>query len=370
MRALAPLLCSLPLVLAACATTPADPIAALRPFYANYDAPRPQRPQGAEALATHAVITRLAFGSCMEETKAAPILNAVAASQADAFVLMGDNVYGDADSGDMTLPELRQAYADLAAHDDFARVNAAMPIWPLWDDHDYGMNDAGGNFSAKEYAEALFLDFWRIPAADPRRARPGVYAAEAYGPEGRTVRLVFVDTRFFRDPLTPGTEGRRYDPNDDPTVTMLGANQWAWLEAELAKPADLTVVVSSIQVIADGHGWEAWRTMPAERERLYALIRDAAPANVVLVSGDRHRAGLYRRDLGAGRVVHELTSSSLNLPVSAWGGEEEPGPNRLGPTYLDENFGLLDIDWDARTATLSVRDGEGASVLSETITLQ
>ncbi len=370
MRGVVLLFSSLPLVLGACAATPEDPIAALRPFYASYDAPRPQRSDGAPALAADAVITRLAFGSCMEETKEAPILGAVAASQADAFVFMGDNVYGDADAGDMTLPELRQAYADLAEHDDFARLNAAMPIWPVWDDHDYGMNDAGATFSAKEYAETLFLDFWRIPAGDARRARPGVYASRAYGPDGQTVRMIYVDTRYFRDPLTPGTDGRRYDPNEDPAITMLGSDQWAWLEEEIAKPADLTVLVSSIQIIADGHGWEAWRTMPAQRERLYALIRDAAAANVVLVSGDRHRAGLYRRDLGDGRVVHELTSSSLNLPVSAWGGEEEPGPNRLGPTYLEENFGLLDIDWDARTLTLSVRDQDGAAALSETIALQ
>ncbi len=350
--------------LAACAT-PQSPVEALRPFYAAYEGPLPQRPEGAPALARETTLTRLAFGSCMEETKAAPILASIAASEPQAFLFIGDNVYGDADSADMSLPELRQAYADLATHPDFQTLNAAAPIIPIWDDHDYGMNDAGARFSAKEFAERIFLDFWRIPEDDPRRARPGVHTALTHGPEGQTVRLILLDTRFFRDDLKPGTDGRRYDPDPDPRKSMLGAAQWDWLAEELAQPADLIILVSSIQIIADGHSWEAWATLPAERARLYALTDTLGLENVVFISGDRHRGGIYKRTRPEGLAPqYEMTASSLNLPVSAWGGQEEPGPNRLGPTYLEENFGVIDIDWERGVVTLSLRDRDGAAVLS------
>ena len=39
---------------------------------------------------------------------------------------------------------------------------------------------------------------------------------------------------------------------------MLGAAQWAWLRAQLLQPAELRLIVSSVQVLAEGHGWEGW----------------------------------------------------------------------------------------------------------------
>ncbi len=106
--------------------------------------------------------------------------------------------------------------------------------------------------------------------------------------------------------------------------------------------------------------------MPKERERLYETLAQRNGGQVVLVSGDRHRAGLYARPDLAGGPYPELSTSSLNL---AFGGEEEAGPHRLGSTYTGENFGVLRIDWDARTVVLEVRDAEGKVVRSHTVGL-
>jgi alkaline phosphatase D len=376
------------LILAACATStpaaqlsaanaPSSPAEALRAFYATQSLrDLPQRPIGAQSLKRDAVLTKIAFGSCMGQDDPAPALRAAAASGADLFVMLGDNVYGDAYSGNMELYELKDAYAALASNPDFQEINAAMPISPSWDDHDFGLNDAGADFSAKEYAETIFEHFWRVPQDDIRRARPGIHFAETYGVEGQTVQLIHLDTRFFRSPLKPtdqrGARGKeRYLPDADPAKTLLGDDQWAWLAEELAKPADVKILVSSIQIIADGHGWEAWRQLPAERERLYAMIDDIAPRNLILVSGDRHAAALYRKDgVGAG-PLHELTASSLNrsfrtdLPEA----EDEAGPFRLGARYFRENFGDIAIDWAGKKAVLTVRDNQGQAVQSVDVPL-
>ena len=104
-----------------------------------------------------------------------------------------------------------------------------------WDDHDYGQNDAGGDFPYKDEAKALFLEFWQVPEDDPRHARAGVYCARIFGPEGRRVQVILLDTRSFRSPLRPtdqpGAPGKEeYLPDPDPAKTMLGRAQWAWLE--------------------------------------------------------------------------------------------------------------------------------------------
>ena len=142
----------------------------------------------------------------------------------------------------------------------------------------------------------------RFPTMIPRRSYPGVYGAWMIGGEdGKRVQIIMLDTRFFRSELKksdePGAHGKeRYIPDPDPSKTMLGTDQWNWLEGELEKPADLRLLVSSIQVIADGHGWEGWKTLPAERDRLYALIEETNADNLIVLSGDRHSAALYRKD--------------------------------------------------------------------------
>jgi alkaline phosphatase D len=38
----------------------------------------------------------------------------------------------------------------------------------VWDDHDYGVNDGGGDFPAKEISRKAFLDFFNEPMASDR----------------------------------------------------------------------------------------------------------------------------------------------------------------------------------------------------------
>lgn len=304
----------------------------------------------------------------------------VAAEQPDLTLFIGDNVYGDVDSEDPALPELKAAYMRLAQSAPFARVRAAAPMLTVWDDHDFGMNDGDGDYQYKESAEALFEYVWAVPEGDPRRERPGVYGAWTFGDApGRRLQVIILDTRFFRSPLRPtderGARGReRYVPDPDPAKTMLGDAQWAWLEAELKKPADLRLLVSSVQVVADGHGWEAWKMLPAERERLYALINDSGAQGVVLLSGDRHSAGLYRKDGVNGYPLFEATSSSVNLPASRWrmqSGETyvEPGPNRIAGMFYEANYGVVDVDWETGTVAIAIRDETGAAALETAIDL-
>jgi len=121
-------------------------------------------------------------------------------------------------------------------------------------------------------------------------------------------------------------------------------------------PAELRLIVSSTQVLAEGHGWERWGNMPLERQKLLDTIRDSGAKGVVLLSGDRHVGALYRETPIGLYPLYEVTSSGLNMVF--WKAKE-PGPNRLGALYAAANFGAVDIDWPARKLTLALRDERG-----------
>lgn len=323
--------------------------------------------RGASAQA--AALTRIAFGSCAHQMKVQPIWDAIFAYRPELFVMLGDNVYGDNDlTGE--LDTLKSAYDFAKTLPPFQRLRAEIPHLAIWDDHDYGQNDGGANYRLKAESKQLFLDFWDIPAADPRRRRDGLYHSVTYGPEGRRVQVILLDTRYFRSPLKRATQrvagGGRYVPDDDPAKTMLGEAQWAWLETELRNPADLRVIASSVQVVADGHGWERWGNFPRERQRLYDLVARTKASGVVFISGDRHIGGLYAESAGTPYRLVDATSSGIN---QFWAGNDEPGPNRLGKTYDGPNFGTIAIDWAERALTVSIADVAGKPVRSVSLRL-
>ncbi len=303
-------------------------------------------------------VTTIAVGSCSNQAKKMPHWASIAAQDPELVILMGDNVYGDVDSGDPAVPELRAAYEKLGANPDFATLRDEVPILQTWDDHDYATSDGGAEWVLKEQAEAAFLEFWRVPVDDPRRTRPGVYFARTTGEPGRRVQIILLDTRTFRSPLLRSDDTsvrgkERYMPDPDVSKTILGDVQWAWLKRQLRQPADVRLLVSSIQVLAEDHGYECWNNLPSERARLIALLRDTG---AIILSGDRHSASFMREG-----SLTEFTSSALNLRSMIK--KHYQAPNMLGPAYKKPNFGTVEIDWSAGKATLSIRRSKSGDVV-------
>jgi len=207
-----------------------------------------------------APLSRIAFGSCADQVKPQPIWDAILAYQPELFIFAGDNVYGDFHTEDAT--HLKRAYAMAERIPGYSKLRNTVPHLAVWDDHDYGINDGGGDFPYKAVAKELFLKFWKVPADDIRRTREGIYDSRIIGPPGMRVQIILLDLRWFRSPLkasdhrgAPGKE--RYVPDPDPAKTMLGPVQWTWLSGELRKPAEIRLIVSSTQV----HVWLGVRTV-------------------------------------------------------------------------------------------------------------
>ena len=357
--------------------SPASPEEALEAYYRTLpDDFFPRAPKGLPLPPADQPITRVLVASCLnEEAAEAPALEEIAKEKADLFLMMGDNVYGDMDgkqvlSNQAELDELRESFRDLAARPDFQAVRAAHPMMVAWDDHDYGANDGGKDFPFRRLSERIHERFWGLEKQDVG-AWPGTYYARTFGPEGKRTQIIMLDTRFFRTPLTRtdeyGAKGKeRYVPSADVRQDMLGTDQWTWLENQLQQPADLRLIVSSVQVVAtDGQGYESWSRLPLEQSRLYGLIGETGAKGVVFVSGDRHAAFLYRKEGVLDYPAYELTASSLNASFSDT--TDEMDIAQIGAGYSPENFGAIDIDWETGTAALSIKADDGATVEETTV---
>jgi alkaline phosphatase D len=269
---------------------------------------------------------------------------------------------------------MRAKYQKLADLPGWQKLLRTCPVFATWDDHDYGGNDVGAEYPKKDESQQIFLDFFKEPKDSPRRQRPGVYDARVYGPPGKRVQVILLDTRYFRSKLkkragVPPGEGP-YEPDPDPKATFLGEAQWQWLEEQLRVPAEVRLLASSIQVVAEDHGFEKWANLPLERERLFKLIRDTKAAGVVLLSGDRHLAELSMMDGGVGYPVYDLTSSGLNQGYRRWR-RCEVNRHRVATMNAGDNFGLVTIDWDREDprVSLQIRDVEGDVTIQQKLSL-
>jgi alkaline phosphatase D len=337
-------------------------------------------PGRAQDLKSGQRLERIAFGSCANQHEPQPIWGPIVATKPELFLFIGDATYVDLvprEGGgyrltrNVTKELIQESYDKLAKVPGFQQLKKACPILAVWDDHDYGLNDAGSEFALKKEAQQIFLDFFNEPKDSPRRQREGVYDAKTFGPPGQRVQIILIDARYFRSPLKAGPRDGTYVGDSDPKKTFLGDAQWKWLEERLREPAELRLLCSGIQVVPEDHGWEKWMNLPLERERLFQLIKDTRANGVVFLSGDRHLAELSVMNAGVGYPIYDLTSSGLNQGYTKGWRKLETNRHRVMTQNTGNNFGFIGINWDAAKpyVSLQIRDEAGDITIQEKVPL-
>jgi alkaline phosphatase D len=308
---------------------------------------------------TDTVIERIAFGSCNREYRPQVLWPAIRECKPNLWIWLGDIVYGKATN----LPDLARRYETEKRKPDYKLLREQCRVVGVWDDNDYGLSDGGKENRNKVESQRLLLDFLDEPQDSPRRKEAGVYAAYTFGPIGKRVKIILLDGRYHRD-----RPGRNAD--------MLGAEQWQWLEKQLvSSDADVNLIGSGIQVIASDHPFEKWADFPASRARLFDLIFKSGARNVIFLSGDRHLGEISRMiDPRIPQPLYDITSSGMthhahDTPFHSF--THEPNRFRVGHNFVDLNFGLIQFDWNAAPAvvTLQIRDAGNAVRIEEKVTL-
>ncbi|EFJ07669.1 hypothetical protein SELMODRAFT_185926 [Selaginella moellendorffii] len=348
------------------------------------------------------VVSRIAFGSCAHQDVPQPIWSAVLDFKPEVFIWLGDNIYADNKRptrvfgkertagpwkniprfSPVSLEEMAEKYRKGKSVPEYKRLRATTQIIGTWDDHDYGLNDAGKEFEGKRESQKLMLENLDEPLDSPRWSQEGVYTSYSYGPLGKRIKVILLDTRYHRDPIF--SDG-----------TVLGEKQWTFLEKELTETdAQINIIASSIQVLGNFSSTvrpffhvEAWSHFPKEQERLFDVIARSNASGVVFISGDVHFGEITRYDCGISYPLYDVTSSGLTQAVeqsklaplarfSAW---LMPTSMRVynqwcrysSCVYGKQNFGTFLIDWTADNVKIiaEIRDVFGRPALKEIIPL-
>jgi alkaline phosphatase D len=293
--------------------------------------------------------TIISFGSCNKLDKSQVMWDAINANNPSLWIWLGDIIY--ADTTDMRA--LAKMYKTLKNTPGYKKLREKTQIVGIYDDHDFGANDAGKSFPKKKQSKKCLMDFLDVPLKASVRSREGSYTSYTFGKAPQTIKVIVLDTRYFRDTLLPDpTKARRYIPNT--TGDMLGEAQWEWLEKELKNSkANLNLLCSSIQLVADDHGHEKWGNFPNCRKRMLSLIVKTQPKNLLVLSGDRHMAEISKMDLqGLSYPLYDFTSSGLTHIRS---GTTETNRYRVGDMVIKKNFGVLKIRWENDKPVVSMQ---------------
>ena len=317
-------------------------------------------------------LARIAFGSCAQQNRPQPIWEAIVAAKPDLFLFCGDTVYADVKNKE-NLGRFKECYDKLAAMPGYQKLLKTCPIVATWDDHDFGYNDAGGDYPLKKESQQLFLDFFGVPKDSPRRPQEGVYNSQIFGPAEKSVQVIMLDTRYFRSPLKKDRPNSTstYVPDNDPKATFLGETQWKWFEEQLKLPAKLRLIICSVQLIAEDHPYEKWMNFPLERARFYKVLKDTKAQGVVVLSGDRHLAELSVMDAGLGYPLFDLTSSGINQGYTKGWRMPEVNKHRVATMTHGNNFGMVIVAWNRADPQISlqIRDEAGEITIQEKISL-
>jgi len=301
----------------------------------------------------------IAFGSCNKHTLVNLLWDDISNADPDVWIWGGDIVYADTD--DMQL--LEATYKAQNEIIGYKNIKSKIPIIGTWDDHDYGLNDGGVEFLAKKQSQQKFLDFMGVSLDSPRRMQEGVYTTHDYVQEQGTIKVLVLDTRYFRTALTPDIETeKRNKPNTYGTGTILGDKQWQWLQNELNNSkADYNILVSSIQFLSNEHGFECWGNFPHEINRLENIIATSKAKGVIILSGDRHISEISRTSIdGIKYPLIDFTSSGLTHAYSKFEGESNPF--RVGEVVSTESFGIVRLNFKDKMVIFEIV-GDGGEVL-------
>ncbi|RPG80141.1 MAG: alkaline phosphatase family protein [Crocinitomicaceae bacterium TMED114] len=275
------------------------------------------------------------------------IFETIAESNPDLMLWLGDNVYfREVDWGSES--GMQHRYSHLRRLPELQPLLGACPHYAIWDDHDFGPNNADGSWIHKDWAKSTFESFWPNPSCGlPDRDGQGITSAFRF----HDVDFFLMDNRTFR--LNPDNLTR--------TPRMLGEAQIDWLIAALQySKAPFKVVATGGQVVSDYAAYENFAMFEAEREMLLARIRDEDIHGVVFLTGDRHSSELSALELKSGQTVLDFTCSALTS--STYDHSQEPNHNRLEGTSVGvRNYGTMTLTGPRKERVMTFRtfDAEG-----------
>ncbi len=264
----------------------------------------------------------------------------------DLMIALGDNMYLREPDW-YTRTGYQHRYTHTRSLPEMQPLLARTHHYATWDDHDYGPNNSDRTWVHKSLAKETFDLFWgNLTSGLPE-------SAAATGSAGITSTFRYLDTDFFlldnRSFRTPNDQ-RRAD-----NKTVLGKPQLEWLiESLIFSDSPWKMVAIGGQVLNTARRGETYLNLaPAEQEYLLRRITEEQISGVVFLTGDRHHTELSERKLANGKMIYDLTISSLTAGTGT--SRDEVNAFRVpGTLAVQHNFGLLTFSGPLKERTLKV----------------
>ena len=279
------------------------------------------------------------------------IFDAIAAKAPDVMLWLGDNVY--LRRPDYFDPKAMAArYKRQRGFEPLVRLLTATSHVAIWDDHDFGPNDANGAFPLKAETLRLFTLYW-ANASFGLPELPGIFGVAPYG----DVDLVLLDNRYHRS---------HPDLPEGPGKGMFGAAQLAWLEnALLGARGRVKLVAGGSQFWNAASRYEGLYQYPTEQRRLADFLLAARIDGLIFLSGDRHFGELLRVERPGAYPLHEFTSSPLtSRPWQEPDAAERGNPQVVPGTLIGRRqFGLIRVTGPGTDRRVALESYDSAGTL-------
>ena len=283
---------------------------------------------------------RIVVASCLDDFFAkeqAKIWPEVTAHKPDAILLIGDNAYCDVKDGKLNRNpspiDIWERHVITRNKLLFFRAKKLVPVFSTWDDHDYGLNNAGREFVHRGSSKRAFRAFFpQDEIAGFLTHGPGVSATMVLFGQ----RWMLLDGRSFR---TPNREDR-------PDQTVFGVRQEIWARMALSGTTPLWLV-NGAQFFGGYHRFESYEGCQPRSFKTFLKIVQGGQAPVAFVSGDRHLAEMMR--IGkeeAGLDTYELTTSALHARTYPGSLEKSPNKRRIHGKDGALNYAVIDVEKD------------------------
>lgn len=260
---------------------------------------------------------RFLFGSCQNwQSGYWPLWAHAPSDDPDVVLHLGDYIYESGVSGSAvrphnsgevrTLDAYRNRYGLYKGDPALQGIHATCPWIVTWDDHETENNYAGlvaenpgevPDFAARR--AAAYQAWWEhmpVRLAPPTGPDLRIYRRFDWG---RLARFHVVDTRQYRDPQAcSGALGPTCDERTDPTRTLLGAEQEAWLGEGFASSRATwdvlanQIVMTSMPFAGSLYNPDQWDGYAGARTRVLDLMAAGRVDNAVVLTGDIHAAGI------------------------------------------------------------------------------
>jgi hypothetical protein len=298
----------------------------------------------------------VAFSSCARTGSNGAVFDAIRAESPLIYLNLGDMYYADITDDDPG--RFRHAFDGTLTRPAQANLYRSTAIAYVWDDHDYGENNADGTSPSRPAAHRVYRQYVpHYPLGVSGSAAP-ISQAFTIG----RVRFIMTDSRSEKTPKSAP---------DDTRKTMLGARQRDWLERELTAANGRYPVIVWVNPLpwvgGPGAGADWWGGYATERRAIANFIARNRIRGLVMLSGDSHSIAL-----DDGTHTGYADGETKGFPMLMAGALDRTGHRKGGPYSHGQfpgggHYGTMKVADDGGpsiTVTLTGRDWQRREVTS------